>query len=163
LPANAAGSLALLQKTSLIDHKDRVVISQRFECVVANNVPQIVGIPPASPQNGLLPPWARIAGCVCPHPARLPALIAKQTVEKKPSRGGNPLLREQRTHPRLHISQRLSPKLQRCLNRCACHPMTSESWWPMDSEPQEKCNCNASFGSNWSCPSLVTQSSVVKF
>jgi hypothetical protein len=84
LPAHAAGRLALLQEPSLIDHKDRVVIGQRFERIITHDIAQIVGIPPAPSQDGLLPPWAGIARRFGSHPTRLATLIAQQAVKKKP-------------------------------------------------------------------------------
>jgi hypothetical protein len=143
LPADTARGLALLQKAGLVDHQHRVIVGQRFERIITHDVAQIIGIPTATPQDRLLPPGTGIAGRFGPHPARLAPLLAKQTVQQLPRRRRNPLLREQRPEPRLHIPQRRRPKLQRRLDRCTTHTMTSESWWFMDSEPRRKCNCNA--------------------
>ncbi len=64
----------------------RVVIAQRFKCIITHEIAQIVRIPPATPQNGLLPPQTRIARRFGSHPTRLATLLAKQTVKKKPTR-----------------------------------------------------------------------------
>jgi hypothetical protein len=122
LPADTARRFALLQKTSLIDHQNSVGIGKRFERIVSHNIAQIISIPPASPENSLLTPRPGITRRLRSHPARLPALLAQQTIKKKPRRRGNPFLREQGTHPRLHIPQRRRPKLQRRLDRCSRHP-----------------------------------------
>jgi len=112
-------ALPWFQKSSLIDNQNRVLIGKRFQRVLTYNVAQCVGIPPPSAQQRLLAPRTRIARCLGPHPAGLARLVAQQSVEKLPSRGRDPLLRKQRTHALLDISQGRSPQRQRVFNRRA--------------------------------------------
>ena len=124
LPRDATGRLALLQKPRLVDDENRVVVGQGFERVIAHDVAQRISIPLAATQNSLLPPRTRIASRFRPHPAGLAPLLAEQTFEKILRRQRHPRLREQRTHPTLHVTQRRRPQLQRRLDRCSRHPLT---------------------------------------
>ena len=144
LPPNATRGLALLQESGFIEDQNRVVVGERLKRIVPHGIAQVVGFPPAPAQNGLLSPRARITRRLRPHPARLALLIAKQAVQERPCRSRNPLLRKQRTHPRLHIPQGRRPKVKRCLNRCPGHCAPSESLRYMISEMPLKCNCNVS-------------------
>src|SRR4051795_12938728 len=56
LPRHAAGRLALLQKTGLVNDQNGVIRRQVFERIVAHNIAQSVGVPAAPPQDRLLPP-----------------------------------------------------------------------------------------------------------
>src|SRR5215217_1914838 len=56
LPSHAAGRLALLQKTGLVNDQNGVIRRQVFERVLAHNIAQRIGIPAAPPQDRLLPP-----------------------------------------------------------------------------------------------------------
>src|SRR4029079_1305513 len=71
LPSHAAGGLALLQKTGLVNDQNGIIRRQVFERVVAHNVAQRIGIPATPPQDRLLPPGTGITGRLRPHPARL--------------------------------------------------------------------------------------------
>src|ERR1700693_4882927 len=142
LARNAARRLALLQKAGLVDDKNRVLIGQRFQRVIAYDVAQRLRIPPATAQDCLLTPRAGIARHFRPHPAGLARFVPQKSVQKLPRGARNPLLPKQRTNPRLHVPQRRCPKLKRCFDRCSRHPCPSESWWPMDSEVKENRNCN---------------------
>jgi hypothetical protein len=82
LPGNAAGGLALLQKSSFVDHQYGIIVGQRFQRIFAHDVAQIIGTPQPTPQDRLLPPWSRIARRFCPHPARLASLLAQQAVQE---------------------------------------------------------------------------------
>src|SRR5215213_10673502 len=75
LPSHAAGGLALLQKTGLVNDQNGVIRRQVFKRIVAHNVAQSIGIPAAPPQDRLLPPGARITRCLGPHPACLALLL----------------------------------------------------------------------------------------
>ncbi len=103
MPGDAAGGLALLQKASFINNKHRIIVRQPLKRIAAHDIAQVIRLPPAAAQNGLLPPGTGIACRLCPHPARLAPLIAKQTVEKGSGTGRNPLLRKERAHPLLYI------------------------------------------------------------
>jgi hypothetical protein len=80
LPRNAAGRLALLEKSSFIDDENRVFVSKRLKRIAAHDIAQFIRLPTAAPQNGLLPPRARIARSLRPHPTRFPAFIAEQAI-----------------------------------------------------------------------------------
>jgi len=82
LPGDAAGRLALLQKSGLVDHQHGIVIGQRLQRIIANDVTQGIGAPPPAPQDRLLPPGAGIARRFRTHPARLAPLLAQQTVQE---------------------------------------------------------------------------------
>ena len=113
LARDPARGLALFQKPGLIDDQNRVLIGQRFQRVLTDNVAQRVGVPLPPAQDRLLAPRAGIAGRFRPHPTRLARLVAQQSVEKLPRRGRDPLLRKQPTDALLDISQRRSPQRQR--------------------------------------------------
>lgn len=83
LPGDAARRLALLEKPGLVDHQHRVIIGQRIERVSAHDIAQIIGVPPAAPQNRLLPPGTGIAGRLSPHPARFAPLLTEKAVKEK--------------------------------------------------------------------------------
>src|SRR3974390_1111939 len=116
-----AGGLALLEKSGFIDDEDGVLVSQGLHHVFANDVAQLICVPPAAPKNSLLAPWTRIARCLRSHPAGLTALRSKQTVKKMPRRSRYTLLYKQGPHPRFHVPQRQRPELKRCLDRCPRH------------------------------------------
>src|SRR5665811_1911820 len=145
LARNAARRLALFQKAGLVDDKNRLLISQGFQRIIAHHVAQRFRVPPAATQDRLLTPRAEIPSRFRAHPARLARFAPKQPIQEIPCRRSDPLLAEQRTNPRLHIPQRGRPKPKRRLNRCSDHPCPPESWGPMDSEPKETCNCNVRF------------------
>ena len=48
LPRDAARRFALLQKAGLVDHQHRVIVSEMFDDIIANQVAQFVGIPTVS-------------------------------------------------------------------------------------------------------------------
>jgi hypothetical protein len=122
LARNPARRLALLQEAGLVDNQNRLLVGQGFQRVIAHNIAQRIGIPPAAAQDRLLTPRAGIARRLRPHPARLARLVTQQPVKKLSRRRGDPLLAEQITYPSLHIPQRRRPKLQRRLDRCVRHP-----------------------------------------
>jgi hypothetical protein len=51
LACNPAGRLALLQKAGLVDDKNRLLIGQRFQRVIAHNVAQRIGVPVATAKD----------------------------------------------------------------------------------------------------------------
>jgi hypothetical protein len=109
LPRYAARRLALLEKTSLVDDENRIVICQMLDDIVAHDIAQGISIPIPATQDRLLPPWTRIACCLRAHPTGLALLIAEQTFQKKARVSRNTFLPEQRTYPLLHLSKRRSP------------------------------------------------------
>jgi hypothetical protein len=113
---------ALFQKAGLVDDEYRIVVGQRLQRIVA----QRMRIPTSAAQNGLLTPWPRIAGCFRSHPACLAPRFAEQTVEEILRRSRHAVLREQRMHPTLRITQRRRPQLQRSLDRSSRYPMFHE-------------------------------------
>src|SRR4051812_24033072 len=68
LPPDTAGSLALLQKTGLVNHQHRVLVRQVLDHIPADNIAQRIGIPAAPPQDRLLPPGAGVTGSLGAHP-----------------------------------------------------------------------------------------------
>ena len=116
LARNSARRLALLQKTGLVDDQNRILISQRFQRVIAHDVAQRIRVPPPAAEDRLLTPRTGIARRFRAHPAGLARFVPQKSVEKLSCRGRHPLLTEQATYPRLHIPQRRRPKLQRRLN-----------------------------------------------
>src|SRR3954462_8926486 len=83
LPPDTAGSLALLQKTGLVNHQHRAFVRQVLDHIPADNIAQRIGIPAAPPQDRLLPPGARITRRLGPHPARLAPFLPQQSVKKQ--------------------------------------------------------------------------------
>jgi hypothetical protein len=84
LPRHPAQRLALLEKASLVDHQDCIVIRQMLDDIIADDIAQAIRIPIPAPQDRLLPPRARIAQlpprasnrfCVAPSSARLPSRL----------------------------------------------------------------------------------------
>ena len=122
LPRDAAGRLALFQKSRLVDDENRILVGQRFQRIIAHDVAQCVRVPAPATKDRLLPPRPWIACRFGPHPAGLAPLFAKQPVEEILCRPCHALLREQRPHPTLHITQRRRPQLQRRLDRSSRHP-----------------------------------------
>jgi hypothetical protein len=59
--SHAARRLTLLEKASLVDHEDRIVICQMLDDIVAHDIAQTIRIPIPATKDRLLPPWARIA------------------------------------------------------------------------------------------------------
>ena len=82
----------------------------------------LAGLPATAAEDRLLPPRAGIAGRLGPHPPGLAPLGAEQAVQEQPRRDRDPLLREERPDPPLHLPQRDGPQLQRILDRDARHP-----------------------------------------
>ena len=93
LARNSARRLALLQKTGLVDDQNRILISQRFQRVIAHHVAQGIRVPSPPAQDRLLPPRTGIARRFRAHPARLAPLVPQQPVEEQARRGRHPLLR----------------------------------------------------------------------
>jgi hypothetical protein len=112
----------LLQKAGLVDDKNRILVGERFQSVIAHDIAQCICVPPAAAQDRLLTPWARIAGRLRAHPTRLARFVPQKPVQKLPRRCRYSLLTKQRTYPRLNIPQRRYPKLKRRLDRCSRHP-----------------------------------------
>jgi hypothetical protein len=122
LAGHAAGGLALLEEAGLVDHQHRPRVGQRLQRVAAHQVAERVRLPAAAAEDRLLPPGAGIAGRLGPHPPGLAPLGPQQAVQEQPGRDRDPLLREQRPDPPLHLPQRAGPQLQRILDRDARHP-----------------------------------------
>src|SRR5271168_4413250 len=95
LPRHAARRLALLEKASLVDHDDRIVIRQMLDDIVAHDIAQGIRIPIPATKDRLLPPWTRIASRLRAHPAGLALLITEQTFQKQARVPRNPFLPEQ--------------------------------------------------------------------
>ena len=51
LARDPARRLALFQKAGLIDNQNRVLIAQRFQCILTRHIAQCVGIPSSSAQD----------------------------------------------------------------------------------------------------------------
>ena len=68
LPRHSARRLALLEKAGLVDHKDRIVIRQMLDDIIADDIAQAISIPIPATEDRLLPPRARIASRLCAHP-----------------------------------------------------------------------------------------------
>jgi hypothetical protein len=130
LPGDAAGRFALFQEAGLVDDEHRVFVGQGLERIVAHDVAQRICVPASATQDRLLTPWTRIARRFSPHPTGLAPLLAEQAVEEMLRRPRHAVLREQRSHPTLNLTQRRRPQLQRRLDRSARHPHPShdESW-----------------------------------
>ena len=122
LPRHPARCLALLEEPGFINHQHRIIVREMLDDILAHHVAQRIGLPPVTPQKRLLPPRPRIASCLGAHPSRLAPLIAKQSVQEQACIHRRTLLREQWTHPALHVPQRRCPQLQRRLDRCSRHP-----------------------------------------
>src|SRR6476620_5196570 len=90
--------------------------------IVAHDIAQGIGVPIPTPQNCLLPPWARIARRLRPHPASLALLISEQAFQEQAGIRRDTLLREQRTYPFLDLSKRRRPQRKRLLNRRYLRP-----------------------------------------
>src|SRR5208282_3476429 len=90
--------------------------------IVAHDIAQGISVPIPTPQNCLLPPWARIARRLRPHPASLALLIAEQAFQEQAGIPRDTLLREQRTYPFLDLSKRRRPQRKRLLNRRYSRP-----------------------------------------
>src|SRR3954470_10802335 len=83
LPPDTAGSLALLQKTGLVNHQHRVLVRQVLDHIPADNVAARVGAPAAPPQDRLLRQGAAIASRLGPRPARLAPLLPQEAIKKQ--------------------------------------------------------------------------------
>src|SRR5674536_301485 len=106
LPRHSARRLALLEKAGLVDHEDRIGIRQMLDDIIADDIAQSIGIPITATQDRLLPPRARIASCLRPHPTGFALLISEQTFQKQACIRRNTLLLEQRTYPLLDLPKR---------------------------------------------------------
>src|SRR5262249_20123624 len=69
-------------------------VCKMFGDIVADHVPQRVGIPPIAAQKCLLPPRTRVARRLRAHPSGLATLVAEQSVNEKPRIQRCTLLRE---------------------------------------------------------------------
>ena len=103
LARNAARCLALFQKAGLINDKNRLLVGEGFQRVIAHDVAQRFRVPPAAAQDRLLTPRSGIAGRFRPHPACLARLGPQKAVQKLSRRCRHPLLAKQTADPRLHI------------------------------------------------------------
>ena len=70
---HSARRFALFEKAGLVDHQHCVVVRQMLDDLVADDR-QGTRLPIPTPQNRLLPPWARIASRLRPHPTGLALL-----------------------------------------------------------------------------------------
>src|SRR5260370_20378501 len=138
LPRHSARRLALLEKASLVDHQDRVVIRQMLDDIIADDIAQAIRIPIPAPQYRLLPPRARIASCLRPHPTGFALLISEQTLEKQAFIPRNTILIEQRTYPCLDLTKRRRPQRKRLFNRRCRRPRSSNHGCPWMQKPPEK-------------------------
>src|SRR5258708_1544602 len=122
LPRHSARRLALLEKAGLVDHQHCIVIRQMLDDIVAHDIAQGISVPIPTPQNCLLPPWARIASRLRPLPTGLALLISEQTFQEQARIRRHTLLREQRTYAFLDLSKRRRPQRKRLLNRRCLRP-----------------------------------------
>ena len=106
LAPHATGGFALLQKAGLVNNKHCIIIGQRFQRVIPDDVAQIIGVPAPATQDCLLTLGARITRRLRAHPPRFATFIAKQAIQEQARRRGNPLLIEQRANAGLHPTQR---------------------------------------------------------
>ena len=121
LPPHAARSLALLEEARLVNHQHRVRVGKRLQRIRAHHVAQRVRIPPATAQDGLLPPRAGVARRLGPHPAGLAPLRSQQPIQEQTRRLRHARLGEQRTNAGLGVAQRQRPQLQHRLHRSSRH------------------------------------------
>src|SRR5665213_3653091 len=138
LPRHAARRLALLEKASLVDHEDRIVICQMLDDIVAHDIAQGIRIPIPATQDRLLPPWTRIASRLRAHPAGFALLIAEQTFQKQACVPRNPFLPEQWTYPLLNLLKRRSPQRKRLFNRRSTRPRSSNHGCPWIQKSSER-------------------------
>src|SRR5258705_13433398 len=122
LPRHSARRFALFEKAGLVDHQHCIVIRQMLDDIVAHDIAQGISVPIPTPQNCLLPPWARIASRLRPLPTGLALLISEQTFQEQARIRRHTLLREQRTYPFLDLSKRRRPQRKRPLNRRCLRP-----------------------------------------
>ena len=122
LPGHAARCLALLEKTGLVDHQNRIVIRQVLNDIVPDDVAQVIGVPISATQDCLLPPRPGIASRLRSHPTRLAGLIAEQPFQEQSCIRRHALLPEQPTYPLLDLSKRCHPQSQRLLDRRRAAP-----------------------------------------
>jgi hypothetical protein len=134
LATNPARGFPLLEEARLVDHENGLIVGERLKGIVADDVAQILGIPPATPEDRLSSPWSGIARCFGTQPSCLALLGTQQAVDEQPSRNRNAFLREQSSDPHLHVSQRRRPQIKGLLNQRHRQAMTSESWKLMDSD-----------------------------
>src|SRR5206468_5094157 len=130
LPRHSTGRCALFEKAGLVDHQHGIIIRQMLDDIVAHDIAQCISVPIPTPQNCLLPPWARIASRLRAHPTGLALLISEQTFQKQACIRRNTLLREQRTYPFLDLSKRRRPQRKRLLNRRGPRPRHSNHGCP---------------------------------
>jgi hypothetical protein len=138
LPRHSARRLAMLEKAGLVDHKDRIVIRQMLNDIIADDFTQAISIPIPATEYRLLPPRARIARCLCAHPTSFALLISKQTFQKQACVRRNTLLPEQRMYPRLDLPKRRRPQRKRLFNRRCLRPRSSNHGCPWTQRPSEK-------------------------
>src|SRR4051794_20261966 len=102
LPCHATRGFALLQEAGLINHQHCVIIAQMFDDILANNIPQRIGVPTVAAKQFLLPPRPSIARRLRTHPAGLTLLLAEQPIQKQAA-------------------------VRSCANNCRIRPFTSLS------------------------------------
>src|SRR5436305_9576084 len=130
LPRHAARRLALLEKTGLVDHQDRVIVRQMLDDIIADDIAQGICIPIPATEDRLLPPRAGIASCLRAHPTGFALLISKKTFQKQARILRNTLLPEQRTYPLLDLTKRRRPQRKRLFNRRCLRPRCSNHGCP---------------------------------
>jgi len=72
LPRHSARRLALLEKASLVDHEDRLVICQMLDDIIAEDIAKRLSIPIPAAQDRLLPSPASNRSCLAHLRADLP-------------------------------------------------------------------------------------------
>jgi hypothetical protein len=85
LPDGLRRCFALLQEAGLVNDENRRLLGKRLQRVLAHDLAQCIGVPPAAAQDRLLTPGAGIARCLRAHPAGLSRFVAKKSVQKLPS------------------------------------------------------------------------------
>jgi hypothetical protein len=122
LPCHATRGFALLQEAGLINHQHCVIIAQMFDDILANKIPQRIGVPTVAAKQFLLPPRPSIARRLRTHPAGLTLLLAEQPIQKQAGIHRRSLLREQLPHPTFHIPQCRRQNFQRRFDRSITRP-----------------------------------------
>src|SRR6266481_77785 len=138
LPRHSARRLALLEKTGLVDHQDRVIVRQMLDDIIADDVAQGIRIPIPATQDRLLPPRAGIASRLRAHPTGLALLVSKKTFQKQARILRNTLLPEQWTYPLLDLTKRRRPQRKRLFNRRCLRPRCSNHGCPWIQKTPQK-------------------------
>jgi hypothetical protein len=111
----------LLEKAGLVDDQHRIRRSQHLKRILAHQVAQVVRIPVAAAEHGLLAPRARIPGGFGAHPAGLAPLGPEQPIEKGSRRGGDAGMSKQRSELSFDLTQLRTPEFEHLLDGHTWH------------------------------------------